>query len=73
VQRKLKAAAAWCDRINSLPKEERANPTTWHYVLLGESVFFEWRDKGALLSALCDFARIRNRVMSGMQIQLEAD
>ncbi len=72
VQRKLKAAAAWCERINLLPEEERSN-LAWHYVLLGESVFFEWRDKGAMLSALCDFARIRSRVMPDMQIQLEAD
>ncbi|WP_411727182.1 DEAD/DEAH box helicase family protein [Methyloglobulus sp.] len=72
VQRKLKAAAAWCERINRLPEEERAN-LAWHYVLLGESVFFEWRDKGALLSALCDFARKRSRVMPDMQIQLETD
>jgi len=72
VQRKLKAAAAWCERINLLPEEERSN-LAWHYVLLGESVFFEWRDKGALLSALCDFARIRSRVIPDMQIQLEAD
>jgi type III restriction enzyme len=72
VQKKLKAAVAWCERINLQPGEGWSN-LTWHYVLLGESVFFEWRDKGALLSALCDFARIRSRVMPGMQTQLEAD
>ncbi|SJM90089.1 DNA/RNA helicase, superfamily II (fragment) [Crenothrix polyspora] len=62
VQRKLKAAAAWCDRINALSEKERSN-LSWHYVLLGESVFFEWRDKGGRLAALCEFARIRNSVM----------
>lgn len=51
VQRKLKAAAAWCDRINGLPLEERSN-LTWHYVLLGENVFWEWRTKGERLTAL---------------------
>lgn len=69
VQRKLKAAAAWCDRINELPVEDRSN-LNWHYVLLGENVFFEWRDKGALLSGLCDFARIRNKILPGAQSYL---
>ena len=72
VQRKLKAAAAWCDRINTLPVEDRSN-LPWHYVLLGESVFWEWRDKGASLAELCDFARIRNRTLSSDQKCLESD
>ena len=72
VQRKLKAAAAWCERINLLPGNERLN-LNWHYVLLGESVFFEWRDKGELLSALCDFARIRSAAAIAVQSQLETD
>jgi type III restriction enzyme len=72
VQRKLKAAAAWCDRINALPVEDRSN-LPWHYVLLGESVFWEWRDKGERLAALCDFARIRNTTLSASQNRLESN
>lgn len=72
VQRKLKAAAAWCDKINLLQEVERSN-LGWHYVLLGESAFFEWRDKGALLSELCNFARIRNGTLTVTQSQLQAD
>lgn len=69
VQRKLKAAAAWCQRINSLPEEEASN-LAWHYVLVGESVFYEWRDKGALLSELCHFAKIKSHLSLPIQITL---
>lgn len=45
VQRKLKAAVAWCGRINGLNEEQRGGPT-WHYVLLGESLFRTGETKG---------------------------
>ena len=66
VQRKLKAAMAWCERINQLPPELR-DRMTWHYVLLGESVFEEWRDKGGRLSDLLNFARLRPLPSSNAQ------
>ncbi len=58
VQRKLKAAVSWCERINSLPAHERQN-LPWHYVLLGEALVDEWQAKGARLAELLDFARLR--------------
>jgi type III restriction enzyme len=58
VQRKLKAAAAWCERINGLAPEQRGQ-REWHYVLLGESMFNDWRGKGGRLAELLDFARVR--------------
>lgn len=58
VQRKLKAASAWCRRINDLPAEHREG-RPWHYVLLGESLFWDWRDKGARLEELLEFSRVR--------------
>ncbi|MFM8333905.1 MAG: DEAD/DEAH box helicase family protein [Candidatus Methylumidiphilus sp.] len=60
VQRKLKAAVAWCERVNALPAEQRMG-REWHYVLLGESAFYEWRDKRAGLAELLDFARVRDK------------
>jgi type III restriction enzyme len=72
VQRKLKAAAAWCDKVNTLSEEARSN-LTWHYALLGESVFYEWRDKGGRLAQLCDFARIRAPVLHDSQSRLEPE
>lgn len=58
VQRKLRAAATWCARINGLPCQLRGE-REWHYALVGESVFFDWRDKGARLPDLLAFARVR--------------
>jgi type III restriction enzyme len=58
VKRKKRAAVAWCDKINGLTPEQRQN-ALWYYVLLGEQVFYEWRNKGASLKATLDFAKLR--------------
>ena len=58
VQRKLRAAVAWCERINALAPEHR-DGRTWHYALLGEDLFHEWRNSGARLQELLDYARVR--------------
>ena len=58
VQRKQKAALAWCERINQLPSEER-DSREWAYVLLGESSVKEWETKNATLTDLLNFARLR--------------
>jgi len=55
VQRKLKAAHNWCQRINAVGEAGSA----WHYVLLGERLFAEWRSKGAKMADLLAFARLR--------------
>jgi type III restriction enzyme len=57
VERKLKAAQTWCERINNLPETHRQ--ATWHYVLLSEKVFYDWRGKQASLAELLDYARVR--------------
>jgi len=31
----------------------------WHYALVGESLFHDWREKGARLSELLAFSRAR--------------
>ena len=58
VQRKLKAAQTWCERINALPPQHRSD-LPWYYVLLGEAVFQDLRNKGARLAELLAFARVR--------------
>lgn len=58
VQRKQKAALAWCEQINDLPDEDRHN-RHWAYVLLGESTVEEWHKKNATVTDLLDFARLR--------------
>lgn len=58
VQRKRKAAATWCARINELPANERGD-REWHYALVGETLFHDWRAKNAQLADLLGFCRIR--------------
>lgn len=59
VQRKLRAAVAWCARASAAPVSAGNAPCTWHYVLLGERLFREWREKDARLPELLEFARVR--------------
>ena len=68
VQRKLRAAATWCARLNGLPVELRSE-REWCYALVGESVFFDWRDKGARMAELLAFARVREAATT-VQAQL---
>ncbi|MFN3634353.1 MAG: DEAD/DEAH box helicase [Rhizobium rhizophilum] len=58
VKRKKRAAVAWCDKINALTLEQRSN-AEWHYALLGEQVFYEWRDKGASIKDMLNYAKLR--------------
>lgn len=58
VQRKRKAAVAWCERINALPAALRSE-LPWYYVLLGEDAVYEWQERRARLADLLDFARLR--------------
>ena len=58
VQRKLKAATTWCERINALAPALRGE-RLWHYALVGESLFHDWREKGARLGELLAYSRAR--------------
>ena len=69
VQRKLKAAMAWCERINNLAPEHRQG-LPWHYVLLAEDAVHEWRAKGAHLAQLLEFARLRPLASASLQASL---
>ena len=69
VQRKRKAALAWCERINTLTPEQRCGPP-WHYVLLAENVVYEWQAKGARLAELLDYARLRPLANASLQTSL---
>ncbi|MFZ4622958.1 MAG: DEAD/DEAH box helicase, partial [Rhodoferax sp.] len=69
VQRKLKAAVAWCDRINLLAPLNRGG-LPWHYVLLAEDVVYEWQAKGAHLAELLDYARLRPLADASLQQSL---
>jgi type III restriction enzyme len=58
VVRKKTAAAAWCARLNELTPEARGG-LSWHYCLLGESVFYEFTQKGATMEEILKFSCIR--------------
>src|SRR5258708_3571453 len=62
VERKRKAAIAWCERINELPEQQRsARP--WSYALIGEALFYEFHGKGASLEEVLNFARLRPKAV----------
>lgn len=69
VQRKLKAAMAWCERINALEPQHRQG-LPWHYVLLGEDAVRQWQAKGSRLAELLAFARLRPAARADLQEQL---
>jgi len=58
VIRKKTAAVAWCDRVNELSPEHRSE-RRWSYCLLGETLFKEFRDKGASMVEVLRFSRFR--------------
>ncbi|MBI5688307.1 MAG: DEAD/DEAH box helicase family protein [Verrucomicrobia bacterium] len=58
VIRKKTAAVAWCERVNELSPEDRAG-RTWNYCLLGEALFYEFRDKTASMEEIVQFSRVR--------------
>ena len=66
VARKQRAALSWVDQISAVPEDLRFS-RTWHYVLLGESSVYEWKNKGAQASDLLEFARIRPSVRPEQQ------
>ena len=69
VQRKMRAALAWCGRTNDPSVFDRGGPP-WHYVLLTENVLLEWQAKGARLAELLDFARLRTLASAALQTRL---
>jgi type III restriction enzyme len=66
VARKQRAALSWVEQISSLHEDQRFN-RTWHYVLLGESNVYEWKNKGAQATDLLEYARIRPSVRPEQQ------
>lgn len=66
VKRKRKAAIAWCNRVNTLDADQRGE-RQWSYVLLGEDMFYSWRDKHASMQEMLEFGRLRRAEDMGQQ------
>ena len=58
VVRKQRAAVAWCERVNELPPEQRGQ-RKWFYCLLGEGLFYQFRDQGGTMEEILQFSRVR--------------
>lgn len=58
VIRKQRAAVAWCERVNELSPEQRSD-RSWSYCLLGEGLFYQFRDQGGTLEEMLQFSRVR--------------
>lgn len=59
VIRKKRAALRWVERINYLPLGKRED-VTWHYVLLGDATFYEWKRKNMTIRELLEYCEIKN-------------
>ena len=64
VVRKQRAAVAWCERVNALAPEQRGN-RAWSYCLLGEVLFYEFRDKSGAMEEMLQFSRVRVKATEG--------
>ena len=58
VQRKLKAATLYCERINRLTANQR-NDEHWNYALIGESIVEQYIKGNGLVSELLNYAKVR--------------
>lgn len=59
VRRKQKAILRWLEKTNGLPPEKREN-ITWHYALLSDNTFYDWKNKHARLREMLNFCELRD-------------
>ena len=62
VQKKQIAALNWVYRVNQLPPEMRSN-ATWEYVIIGNAFFNDWKEKGASIAEMLEFAKLRAKAV----------
>lgn len=58
VQRKLKAATLYCERINRLTANQR-NDEHWNYALIGESIVEQYIKGSGSVAELLNYAKVR--------------
>lgn len=61
VQKKQVSAVNWISRVNALPLEMRSN-ATWEYVLIGDTFFYDWKNKNASVVDMLEFAKLRSKI-----------
>jgi len=60
VLKKKNSALYWINKVNNLSSEKRDN-AKWSYVLLDQSLFNDWKRKGATMKEVLDFAKLRDQ------------
>ncbi|MEM4397175.1 MAG: DEAD/DEAH box helicase family protein [Candidatus Woesearchaeota archaeon] len=64
VKQKRLATIDWIDKINELKPEDR-NFCKWHYVLLGEHIFYSFKEKGATTEEILEYAKMTKAKIKG--------
>lgn len=64
VVQKQRGAMDWIERINRLQASERMN-ATWHYVILGDEDFYEWREKDASIYDMMNYSVLSSSRIEG--------
>ena len=59
VVRKKRAVVRWVEKINMLKPETREN-ITWHYAMLPDKMFYDWRKRNASVRDMLEYAELRN-------------
>ena len=59
VLRKKRAAVRWVEKINMLKPEVRED-LTWHYAMLPDKMFYDWRKKNASVRDMLEYAELKN-------------
>ena len=59
VQRKKKAILRWLEKTNNLSPEKREG-YVWHYAIVGEGTFNDWKNKRMRLREILEYCELRN-------------
>ncbi|MBR3319998.1 DEAD/DEAH box helicase family protein [Candidatus Saccharibacteria bacterium] len=59
VVRKQRAALRWTEKVNALQPEDRED-FIWHYALLGDKTFYEWKQKNMTIKELLEYVELKN-------------
>jgi type III restriction enzyme len=59
VVRKKRAAVRWVEKINMLKPETREN-ITWHYAMLPDKMFYDWRKRNASVRDMLEYSELKN-------------
>jgi type III restriction enzyme len=59
VVRKKRAAVRWVEKIDMLKPETREN-ITWHYAMLPDKMFYDWRKRNASVRDMLEYSELKN-------------